>query len=384
MNNKEVTKKKVFLRTFGCQMNVRDSEIILGMLEKRGYALAESEEAADIILFNTCSVRQHAEHRVWSNVGRLKRTTEYGRRNTKTIGIVGCMAQNYQHDIFKRFPYVNLVCGPANIYDIPDLLEKVVREKAQVLAVDEPSRPLHSDGGGLRLSPVRAFVSIMYGCDNFCSYCIVPFVRGRERSRPVKHILDEVSALAQKGCREITLLGQNVNSYGKNLRAKIDFAKLLEELNKINNIARIDFMTSHPKDVSLRLFRAIRDLPSVSKHLHLPLQSGSNKILRLMNRGYTLGDYLKRVRSLRRLVPNVNLTTDIIVGFPGETKEDFNKTYQAMRKIQFDAAFIFKYSPRPKTKASRLKDSVPHKEKQRRNNSLLKLQRRVLLNAKKT
>ena len=370
-------KKKVFIKNFGCQMNVRDSEIILGMLKERGYAQARSEEDADVILFNTCSVRQHAENRVWSNIGRL-------RGNTKTIGIVGCMAQNYKEEIFRRLPHVDLVCGPANIYDIPDLLEKTIKDKAQVLAVDRSSRPLYNDGCGFRLDTAGAFVSIMYGCNNFCSYCIVPFVRGRERSRPLKHILDEVSALAQKGYKEITLLGQNVNSYGKDLRGKINFAKLLEKLDRINAGVRIGFMTSHPKDASLQLFRAIRDLPSVSKHLHLPLQSGSDKILRLMNRGYTLADYFKLVDSLRRLVPNVNLTTDIIVGFPGETKSDFNKTYQAMRKIRFDAAFIFKYSPRPKTKAAELEDCLPQKEKQRRNNSLLKLQRRIPCYGKKT
>ena len=369
-------------------MNVRDSEIILGMIKQRGYVPVTSPGDADVILFNTCSVRQHAEERVWGQVSRLRELKEESRkdfipdtryeiRDTKTIGIVGCMAQNYKQEIFRRSADVNFVCGPANIYDIPDLLEKVGKENVQVLAVDRLSRPLYSDGCALHQDSTKAFVSIMYGCNNFCSYCIVPFVRGRERSRPLKHILDEVRDLAVRGCQEITLLGQNVNSYGKGSKNKINFVGLLKRLNKVKGLERIRFVTSHPKDASASLFRAMSDLPKVCKDLHLPLQSGSDKILRLMNRKYTFAEYLKKINCLRSLIPDCQISTDIIVGFPGEREVDFRQTKIAMQKIRFDRAFIFKYSPRAKTRAAKFKDDVPFKVKQARNQILLKLQKEI-------
>jgi len=352
-------------------MNVRDSEIILGMLKKRGYTQVESPDRADVVLFNTCSVRKHAEDRVWSNIGVLR---ELKANNKPIIGIVGCMAQNYQDEVFRRFPYIDFVCGPANIYGIPDLVKKAGKEKTQLLAVNRVKRPLLCDGNS-RKNKLKAFVSIMYGCNNFCSYCIVPYVRGRQLSRPLRHIIDEVKDLAGRGCPEITLLGQNVNSYGQDLKGKTGFVGLLEKLNRIEGIERIRFMTSHPKDASKKLFCAMRDLSKVCKHLHLPLQSGSDKILSLMNRGYTFRDYSGLIECLRKIIPDCNITSDIIVGFPQESEADFQKTYQAMQKIRFDQAFIFKYSPRPKTKAARLEDDVPLKVKQRRNNALLKLQK---------
>ena len=356
-------------------MNMRDSEIILGLMQQHGYKQTKRLEEADIVLFNTCSVRRHAEERVWSQLGILKKKPI---RTTKIIGILGCMAQNYQDGIFRRLPHVDLVCGPSNIYDIPQAIEKVFQENTRVLAVNRKSRPLISDCG-FRINRLKAFVSIMYGCNNFCSYCIVPYVRGREVSRPLKHILDEVKDLAGRGCKEVTLLGQNVNSYGKDLRTKVNFVKLLEALDKIKGIARIRFVTSHPKDATKKMFGAMRDLPKVCEHLHLPLQAGSDKILRAMKRGYILKDYLKLIEYFRRIVPNGSLTTDIIAGFPGEAQTDFRKTYQAMQEIQFDEAFIFKYSPRPKTKAARLDDNVATEEKQDRNQSLLKLQEEISL-----
>ena len=365
-------KPSVYIRTFGCQMNMRDSEIILGMLQKQGYKQARQIEEADVILFNTCSVRQHAEERVWGQVGMLNHAKR------KIIGLIGCMAQNYQDEILRRLPHVDFVCGPANIYDIPDLLEKVARENVQLLAVDRIKRPLYTDCS-FRTNNLKAYVSIMYGCNNFCSYCIVPYVRGRERSRPLRHILDEVKDLAGRKLKEIILLGQNVNSYGKDLRGKINFVKLLEKLDKIKSIERIRFVTSHPKDASKELFQAMRDLPKVCEHLHLPLQSGCDKILKLMNRKYTLGNYLKLIDYLRNLIPDCSITTDIIVGFPGESEADFEKTSQAMKKIQFDKAFIFKYSPRPKTKAAELKDDVPLEVKKQRNQALLRLQEEISL-----
>lgn len=374
-------------------MNVRDSEIILGMLQKKGYRCARRLEEADVILFNTCSVREHAESRLWGQVGMLKEfvvppkfadanlSRGDTRPNKKIIGLVGCMAQNYQEEIFRRMPHVGLVCGPANIYDIPDLLEKVAKGYVQVLAVDKMKRPLKTDCS--RRGGLKAFVSIMYGCNNFCSYCIVPYVRGEQRSRPLKHVLDEVRGLAEGGCKEITLLGQNVNSYGKDLSDKINFVALLERLDRIKGIERIRFVTSHPKDASFELLKAMCDLPKVCEHLHLPLQAGSNKILRLMNRGYTLKDYLKLVDKLRELIPNCSLTSDIIVGFPGESDIDFKKTIEALQKIQFEEAFIFKYSLRLKTAAAKLKDDVALNVKQQRNQTLLKLQEEISLNKNK-
>ena len=395
---------KVYIRTFGCQMNVRDSEIILGMLQGQGYKQAQRPEDADVILFNTCSVRDHAEQRVWGKVGMLRKIVppkfadaNLSRGDTRPntgkriIGLVGCMAQYYKEEIFRRLPHVDLVCGPANIYDIPDLIKKAIKEDTQVLAVDRKKRPLQISSKSkrrgkpllsdcrFRADDLKAYVSIMYGCNNFCSYCIVPYVRGRERSRPLSHIYDEVKDLAQRGYKEITLLGQNVNSYGRDLRRGINFVRLLERLDKISGIQRIRFISNHPKDASKALFRAMRDLPSVCKELHLPLQAGSNRILKAMNRKYTLGQYLEKIDYLRSLIPDCRLTTDIIVGFPGEKEDDFQKTYQAMQNIQFNAAFIFKYSPRPKTKAAGLRDDVPLEEKQRRNQLLLRLQRKISL-----
>ena len=372
----EVTTKKVFIRTLGCQMNVRDSEIILGMLQRRGYKQAQRPENADVILFNTCSVRRHAEERVWGKVGMLKKIKN--QKSKIKIGVIGCMAQYYKEEVFRRLPHIDLVCAPANIYDIPDLIKKAIKEDTQVLAVDRVKRPLLKDCS-FRGDSLKAYVSIMYGCNNFCSYCIVPYVRGRERSRPLSHVYDEVKDLAQRGYKEITLLGQNVNSYGRDLRGGINFVRLLEKLDKISGIERIRFISNHPKDASKALFRAMRDLPSVCKELHLPLQAGSNRILKAMNRKYTLGQYLEKIDYLRTLIPDCRLTTDIIVGFPGEKEDDFQKTYQAMQDIQFNAAFIFKYSPRPKTKAAGLRDDVPLEEKQRRNQLLLRLQRKISL-----
>ncbi|MFH1045702.1 MAG: tRNA (N6-isopentenyl adenosine(37)-C2)-methylthiotransferase MiaB [Candidatus Omnitrophota bacterium] len=370
------------IKTFGCQMNFRDSEIILGMLTARGFTPVTSEKEADIILFNTCSVRQHAEERVWGQLGKLlKQNKKYitgkpANRQTgkpKIIGIVGCMAQAYQDAIFRRFPQVDLICGPANIYDIPDLVTRAIREKTQLLAVANLTRPLLPESN-FRADKLKALVNIMYGCNNFCSYCIVPYVRGREISRPLADIIREITDLARSGIKEVTLLGQNVNSYGRDLAGKVNFVHLLEQVDAIDGIARIRFMTSHPKDATKDLFQAMRTLPKLCEHLHLPLQSGSDKVLRLMNRKYTLKDYLKLVAELRWLIPECALTTDIIVGFPGETKSDFEETRQAMKKIQFDEAFIFKYSPRPETQAARLKDNVMPQEKEKRHQALLTLQ----------
>ena len=398
----------VFVKTFGCQMNTRDSEVIRGMLVDRGYTIVDTPEEAEIVLFNTCSVREHAEARVWGQVGMLtsrqsivhspqiieKSPPEFASAdlsggdnhpNKKIIGVIGCMAQNYKDEIFRRLPGVNLVCGTGNIYDIPDLLDRIRNNRTQILAVDAPdTRPIDGCVSPIRESTLSAWVSIMEGCNNYCSYCVVPYVRGPERSRKAELIINEVKTLVGQGYKEVTLLGQNVNSYrGKSIvdspqRKRSDFVELLREVGK-TGIARIRFTTSHPKDADPLLFAVMAELPSVCEHLHLPVQSGSNRILKAMNRGYTREDYLKLVDSYRKNVPDGSIATDIIVGFPGEKEEDFRQTQELLEEVGFDSAFIFKYSPRPRTKAADYKDDVPLEVKYQRNHILLDLQRKISL-----
>jgi len=350
-------------------MNDRDSEEIIGMLLERGHILTDSPDEADVVLFNTCSVRKHAEDRAISNIGTLKRLKE--KRPETIIGVVGCMAKAYKEKLLEKLPHVDFICGPANIYEIPEILEKINGRRQPLVAVDKENRPeikniaYHKKG-------VSAFVTIMEGCDNFCSYCIVPYVRGKEISRPSEEILKEVKCLAENGYKEVTLLGQNVNSYNGN-----GFVSLLDKVNKIVGIERIRFITSHPKDADEALFNAMRDLSKVCEHLHLPLQSGSDKILKSMNRGYTPNEFLKKVDLLRKYVSDCAITTDIIVGYPGETGHDFEATKELMEKIEFDSAFIFKYSPRPPARSSELKDDVPKQVKEERNQILLDLQERI-------
>lgn len=364
--------RKIYLRTFGCQMNERDSEIILSMMMQEGYTCVSSYEEADLIIFNTCSVRRHAEDRVWGKMGQLQTLKE--KNKGIILGLVGCMGKAYGKDIFKRLGHIDFVCGPANIYDIPNLVEKVKNGKRHILAVSREERPLKEDASSYREERVRAWVNISEGCNNFCSYCIVPYVRGREVSRPCQDIVDEIRHLAQAGVKEVTLLGQNVNSYKDE---KTNFVKLLERINNIDALRRIRFMTSHPKDAGLELFKAIHSLDKVCAHLHLPLQSGSDRILKAMNRGYTASHYLRLVDELGKEMPGCAITTDIIVGFPSEREKDFMDTYLLMQRIAFDSAFIFKYSPRPFTRAARMKDDVPKEEKEQRNQALLSLQNKI-------
>jgi len=366
--------KKVFLRTFGCQMNERDSELIAGMLTEKGYEITDSAEKADMILFNTCSVRQHAEDRV---IGNLRKLASRRKKDPNfRIGVVGCMARRHGELLFKEYPQVDIVVGPSNIYDIPDLVAKTSGPE-KILAVDRQKRPKKRTGAGYRTGVFSAFVNIMYGCDNFCSYCIVPHVRGREVSRPKGDIVDEVKALAEKGFKEVTLLGQNVNSYGRGLTNRITFPELLEAVNGVKGIERIRFVTSHPRDAGKGLFRAMRDLDKVCENLHLPLQSGSDKILDLMNRKYKYEDYRKKIDLLREMVPGAGVSTDIIVGFPSEKDDDFRATRRAMEEIRYDSAFIFKYSPRSPALSSCLVDDVPEKTKKERNSDLLSLQKEI-------
>jgi len=355
-------------------MNERDSELIAGMLMERGYNITDDADSADIILFNTCSVRQHAEDRVIGNVQKLKARKK--KELQLRIGILGCMAQRHGEELFKEYPQVDIVAGPSNIYDVPDLIARTEAGE-KVLAVDNSKRPKKKIDPAHRAGVFSSFVNIMYGCDNFCSYCIVPHVRGREVSRPKKDIVGEVKRLAEQGFKEVTLLGQNVNSYGKGQTHKLDFPDLLEAVNRIKGIERIRFTTSHPKDAGKRLFAAMRDLDKVCEHLHLPLQSGSDKILDLMNRKYTCSEYLEKINMYRDMVPGAGLSTDIIVGFPSEKDRDYEATRKAMEEIGYNSAFIFKYSPRPPAYSASLADDVPEEVKKERNTGLLELQKRV-------
>ncbi len=361
-------KKNLYIKTFGCQMNYRDSEEIAGIFMQKGWALAASPEEADVAIFNTCSVREHAEDRAISNIGELKSLKK--KRPGMVIGVVGCMAKAQGKKIIDRLPIVDFITGPANIYDIPATVESIlVNRKEAVIVTDKEARPYVSNVA-YHAKGVSALVTIMEGCNNFCSYCIVPYVRGREVSRPAADIIDEIKHLSEDGYKEVTLLGQNVNSYR-------DFIGLLRGINGIDGIERIRFLTSHPKDAGEELFIAMRDLPKVCEHLHLPLQSGSDRILKSMNRGYTAAAYLKKVEMLRKHVPDCAITTEVIVGYPGESDEDFMMTKKLIEDVGFNSSFIFKYSPRRPAKASGLEDDVPKKIKEERNQVLLKLRDKI-------
>jgi len=328
------------------------------MLVDRGYVPTDREEEADVILFNTCCVREHAEQRVYSRMEQLAPLKR--RRPELILGIGGCMAEKGKHTILDKLPHVDLVFGTGALYDLPQLLERINTEGGPVISAGGQLRPVRSQAEFcLREGNVRAWVSIAEGCNNRCAYCVVPMVRGPERSKPPELVLDEAHRAVDDGYKEIFLLGQNVNSYGKDLPGTTDFPRLLEMVNDVPGVRRIRFTTSHPKDMSPRLVEAIRDVPYVCEHLHLPLQSGSTRILRLMNRGYSREEYLSKVELARAAVPDIGLTTDIIVGFPGETDADFEATRSALEQIQFDTAYVFKFSARPATSAESLPEHIP-------------------------
>jgi tRNA-2-methylthio-N6-dimethylallyladenosine synthase len=360
-------------------MNFRDSELVKGLLLEAGFGLADLPEDADAILFNSCSVRKHAEDRLISNIADLK---SLKKRNPKlVIGLMGCTAQNYGQAMFKMVPLLDFVCGPGDESDIPALVRDILKDRCPVVATGKVNDRRPETSPAYREENFKAYVSISEGCGNFCSYCIVPYVRGRERSRKAADIIREVKDLATRGFKEIMLLGQNVNSYTNDGRQTTGdgFVRLLEAIDAIDGIERIRFITSHPKDATTGLFKAMRDLDKVCEHLHLPMQAGSNLILKRMNRGYTLKKYLCLVDDYRRMVPEGSITTDIIVGFPSETKKDFEKTARAMESVRFDGAFMFKYSSRPPAKSSKFKDDVPKDEKQKRLSELTDLQCRISL-----
>jgi len=362
-----------FIRTYGCQMNSRDSEKLAGLLLQLGYQTAESLETADLALLNTCCVRESAENRIFGHLSRLRHTKE-NEKPDMLIAVGGCMSQQAEisEKIANSHSYINIVFGTANRHRLPEFLWRAVQSGKQVIDIteDDDLPELDSVPVTTRDYPHKAGVNIMYGCDNYCSYCIVPYVRGRERSRPAEDILREIEALAADGVKEIMLLGQNVNSYGKGLAHSgknntdtaneiPDFPTLLYHVNQVHGLMRIRFMTSHPKDFSDKLIMAVRDLDKVCKSVHLPLQSGSTRVLEDMNRGYSQAEYLDLSSRLKDA--GIALTTDIIVGYPGETDEDFECTLEAARQVRFSGAFTFIYSKRTGTPAARRTDLVPRK-----------------------
>lgn len=375
--------KSYFIRTFGCQMNEHDSEVLAGMLEGMGYHPAFEMEEADIILLNTCCVRETAENKVFSLLGRLRRRKV--ENPGLIIGVCGCMPQ--QEDMTARlrnlFPHVDLVFGTHNAHQLPDFIGRVVENRRPVLEVWSGSGGITEDLPVKRKEGVRAWVTIMYGCNNFCTYCIVPYVRGRERSRRPEDVAAEVAKLGGEGYKEVVLLGQNVNSYGKDLESPLDFAGLLEKLEDIPGIERVRYMTSHPRDFTDRLIRTIAASRKVCEHFHLPVQAGGNSILKKMNRGYTREEYLALVEKIKSLVPNATITTDIMVGFPGEKEEDFNDTLELVKQARFDSSYTFIYNTRPGTPAAGMEGQVPEAVKKERIQALIRLQNKISLERNK-
>ncbi len=350
---------KACVVTFGCQMNARDSEKLSGILEKAGYALTDMEEEADFILYNTCTVRDNANQRVYGRLGVLNGLKK--RKPHLKVALCGCMMQEQAvvEKIKKSYRFVDLVFGTHNIFQFPALLADLYEKQEMIVEIWKETEEIVENLPVKRKYPYKSGVNIMFGCNNFCSYCIVPYVRGRERSREPKEILQEIEQLVEDGVVEVMLLGQNVNSYGKNLEQPITFAALLKEVEKIEGLKRIRFMTSHPKDLSDELIEVMRDSRKICRHLHLPLQAGSDRILRAMNRHYTKEQYLALVDKLKREIPDIAITTDIIVGFPGETLEDVEETIDVVRRVQYDNAFTFIYSKRTGTPAAAMEEQVP-------------------------
>lgn len=375
VNNRWMT---YFIQTYGCQMNEHDSETISGMFELMKMSEVDDPEDADIIIYNTCAVRENAELKVYGNLHLLKKIKE--KDPHRIIAVCGCMMQqpHVVEEIKKKYPHVSLIFGTHNVYKLPEFIHGILSEnKDLIIDVWDIDGKIVEGLPTNRKYNIKAFVNIMYGCNNFCTYCIVPYTRGRERSRAPEDILSEVSDLAKNGVKEITLLGQNVNSYANDFNDDYSFTKLLQDLNEVEGIERIRFMTSHPKDISDDLIYAIRSLNKVCESIHLPLQSGSTKVLREMNRSYTKEEYLRLAEKIKSTIDNVTLTTDIMIGFPGETEADFLDTLDVVEKVEFDAAFTFIYSIRKGTIAETMPDHIPENVKKDRFNRLLKVVNKI-------
>ena len=354
-----------FVDTYGCQQNEADSERIRGMLETAGYGMTDTEEGADVIVINTCAIREHANQRVFGNLGALTHTKR--RHPGQKIFLCGCMAGQPEvvERIKKSYHHVDGVFNTHHMWQFPELLLRVLRNGKRVFSVEDSAGSIAEGLPVLRSGKLKGWVSIMYGCNNFCSYCIVPYVRGRERSRQPEDVIAECRELIEQGYREITLLGQNVNSYGKDLENGWDFADLLAEISKIPGDYLLRFMTSHPRDASKKLFDVMASSPHIAKQLHLPFQSGNDRVLKAMNRHYDRAQYLELVRQAREAMPDLVLTSDVIVGFPGETEEEFEDTLSLIESVGYDALFTFIFSPRPGTPAAKMDDPVCREEKNR-------------------
>lgn len=367
---------RAFVETYGCAQNENDSEKLAGMLEDMGYEISDTLQDADLILYNTCAVRENAELKVFGNIGALKH--KKAKNPSLLIGVCGCMMQqaHIAETIKKKYPHVDMVFGTHALYRFPQILDEAMKH-TRVFDVEDGEGRIFEDISSKRSAPPLAKIPIMYGCNNFCTYCIVPYVRGRERSRSAENILREVASAARDGYREVMLLGQNVNSYGNDLEGGMSFAGLLREVCKIDGIERVRFMTSHPKDISDELISAIATEPKICKQLHLPVQCGSNEILKRMNRRYTREKYLEIIRKVKEEIPDIVLSTDIIVGFPGETNEDFEETLSLLREVEYDMVFSFIYSKRKGTPAAEMEDCLTEAEKHANFDRLLEVQNEI-------
>jgi tRNA-2-methylthio-N6-dimethylallyladenosine synthase len=366
--------EKFFIQTYGCQMNLHDTEYMFALLTKRGYTRTKILEEADIVLLNTCAVRQRAEKKTYSFLGRLKSLKK--RRPNLIIGVGGCVAQKQGKRLIKKMPHIDLVFGTHQFYYLSRFIEQVRKNGNHLCCVDYTYK-LESPFNLVPLpykGYVRAYLTIMQGCNNFCTYCIVPYVRGKEVSRRSKDIIKEAKKLLDMGVKEVILLGQNVNSYGQDRADEISFAQLLAFLDNLAGLKRLRFITSHPKDISLELIKAFSELNTLCEHIHLPVQSGSDRVLKKMGRKYTKAQYLQKIKALRKVCPEIAITTDLIVGFPGETESDFKETLSLLEEVQFDSVFAFKYSDRPPAKASYFSKKIDKKIKEQRLAEVLCLQ----------
>jgi len=366
-----------YVETYGCQQNEADSEKIRGYLTQSGYAIGQEAEGADVVVMNTCAIREHAEQRVFGNLGALTHTKR--RHPEQKIFLCGCMAgeTKVSDRVRKSFPYVDGVFSTHHLWQFPEILWNVLSKKKRQFYVEDEAGSIAEGIPQVRDSKLKAWVSIMYGCNNFCTYCIVPYVRGRERSRKKEDILAECRDVIAKGAREITLLGQNVNSYGKDLEEPVDFSDLLAEIAQLEGDFLIRFMTSHPKDASVKLFDTMAKYPKIAKQLHLPFQSGSSRVLKAMNRHYDRETYLKKVAYAKSVMPDLVLTSDVIVGFPGETEEEFEETISLIQQVHYDSLFTFIFSPRTGTPAASMEDPTPKEEKNRRFDKLCNVQNEI-------
>ena len=366
-----------YVETYGCQQNEADSERIRGLLVESGYAIVQEAEGADVVVMNTCAIREHAEQRVFGNLGALTHTKR--RHEGQKIFLCGCMAgqDHVVQRIKKSYPHVDGVFSTHHLWQFPEILDRVLFTKKRTYFVEDEAGSIAEGIPQVRDNSLKAWVSIMYGCNNFCTYCIVPYVRGRERSRKSEDILKECRDLVESGIKDITLLGQNVNSYGKDLDEGIDFADLLAKIAAIDGDFKIRFMTSHPRDASKKLFDTMAASPKIAKQLHLPFQSGSSRVLKAMNRHYDRETYLEKVRYAKSVMPDLVLTSDVIVGFPGETEEEFEETISLIEKVRYDSLFTFIFSPRAATPAAKMEDPSPKAEKNRRFDRLCAVQNTI-------